>query len=92
MSNQTHRHEPEARDTRLRCPKDSTLMEKVTVRGEIETKRAEVTVDRCALCGALWLDRHELDVLISMKAASQVDVGPFSTNRQNPRAQSLSAD
>lgn len=60
-------------------------MEKVTVRGEIDSKPASVTVDRCALCGSVWLDRHELEALLSMKAAGQVDVGPFSTNRQNPR-------
>lgn len=74
--------ESEARDTRLRCPKDGTLMEKSTVRGTLEGKAQSVTVDRCALCGAVWLDRLELDALVKMKLADKVDLGPFHTERQ----------
>lgn len=86
MARHEHMLDSESKDTRLRCPKDSTLMEKSTVRGEADGKPAEVTVDRCAVCGAVWLDKHELETLLSMKAARQVDIGPFHTNRQNPRA------
>lgn len=60
-------------------------MERVEVRGEIEGRKCSVTVDRCALCGGLWFDRHELEALLSMRVAGELDVGPFSTNRQNPR-------
>ncbi len=60
-------------------------MEKSTVRGEVGGTPVEVTVDRCAFCGSLWLDKHELESLLSMKAAKKVDVGPFDSNRQNPR-------
>lgn len=44
-------------DPRLRCPKDSTYMEKVTVGG--------IEIDRCAGCGALWFDALELDKVLS---------------------------
>jgi Zn-finger nucleic acid-binding protein len=36
-----------------------------------------VTIDRCARCGALWLDKGEMERLLSMGAARQADLGPF---------------
>lgn len=56
-----------------------------------------VMIDRCAHCGALWLDKGELEKLIAMKAAKATDIGPFTSDRairplgalQCPRDQSI---
>lgn len=40
-----------------------------------------VTIDRCGHCGALWLDKGELEKLIAMKAARRADIGPFRNDR-----------
>lgn len=71
-----HFHEAERNDTRLRCPKDGTFMQKEQVGGA-----HGVSIDRCAHCGALWLDRGELEKLIAMKAAKSADIGPFGNDR-----------
>lgn len=42
---------------------------------------ASVTLDRCGHCGALWLDKGELNRLIEMKAARRADIGPFRNER-----------
>ncbi len=42
-----------------------------------------VTIDRCAKCGALWLDAHEMEAIFAMGAASQVDLGPFGKDKPN---------
>jgi Zn-finger nucleic acid-binding protein len=56
-------------DTRLTCPRDGTLMEKVTVAGAV--------VDRCARCGAMWFDAAELrKVLSNPEAVRWVDAPP----------------
>src|SRR5689334_22530727 len=57
-------------DTRLRCPKDSTFMEKVMV-GRIE-------IDRCAGCGAMWFDGMELERILAgydTKSLKMIDIG-----------------
>ncbi len=58
-------------DPRLRCPKDSTYMEKVMV-GSIE-------IDRCASCGAMWFDALELEKILEAKDAKafvkRIDIG-----------------
>lgn len=82
MAHREHMLESEARDTRLRCPKDGSLMEHTNVRGSIDGKAHSVSIDRCALCGAVWLDRLELDEILKMKLAEKVDLGPFKTERQ----------
>ncbi len=69
-------HEAEKNDTRLRCPKDGTFMQKEQVGGA-----SGVTVDRCSHCGALWLDKGELEKLVAMKAAKRTDIGPFTNDR-----------
>lgn len=40
-----------------------------------------VTIDRCGQCGALWLDKGELERLIAMRAARRADIGPFRNDR-----------
>lgn len=61
-------HDP-APDPRLRCPLDATLMDKDSAGGP--------TVDRCARCGAIWLDRGELERIIAKHgAAAKLDLGP----------------
>lgn len=71
-----HFHDAERHDTRLRCPKDGTFMQKEQVGGP-----AGVGIDRCGHCGALWLDKGELEKLIAMKAAKRADIGPFKNDR-----------
>jgi Zn-finger nucleic acid-binding protein len=50
-------------DDRLRCPKDASLMSKVSV--------GNVVVDHCARCGAMWFDPYELEVAVRTKGAAQ---------------------
>lgn len=71
-----HFHEAERNDPRLRCPKDGTLMQREQVGGS-----GGVGIDRCAHCGALWLDKGEMERLIAMKAAKSADIGPFRNDR-----------
>lgn len=67
-------------------------MEKSAVAGT-----SGVTVDRCAKCGAVWLDKNELERILAAGAASKVDLGPFGRDKPNgpiaplrcPRDQSL---
>ena len=60
---------------KIRCPKDATLMERVMVRG-IGIGGAGIEIDRCARCGAIWLDAFELEKLLSIQdAAKDADVG-----------------
>lgn len=58
-------------DSRLRCPKDSTYMEKVMIAG--------IEIDRCAGCGAMWFDALELDKILgsgmAKDLAKQLDIG-----------------
>ena len=60
---------------KIRCPKDATLMERVMIRGSGKSG-AGVEIDRCARCGAIWLDAFELEKLLSMQdAAREADIG-----------------
>jgi len=62
---------------KIRCPKDATLMERETVGGS-DKGGAGVALDRCARCGAIWLDAFELEKLLSMQnAAKKADIGPI---------------
>jgi Zn-finger nucleic acid-binding protein len=62
-------HDPKP-DNRLRCPKDGTIMERVPIGSFI--------VERCAACGAMWFDAHELDRVLEDKSAiKDLDVGPL---------------
>ena len=79
MAHNSHRLESESSDPRLRCPKDGTLME----RQSIGPANRAVQIDRCARCGALWLDRHELEQVLSLGAAKAVDLGPFGSDKPN---------
>lgn len=42
-----------------------------------------VSLDRCAKCGALWLDKGEMEKIIAMGAASKADLGPFGRDKPN---------
>lgn len=46
-------------ESRLECPFCKTLMDKV--------KRNDVTVDKCPSCRGIWLDKDELDKIITRK-------------------------
>jgi Zn-finger nucleic acid-binding protein len=59
----------------LLCPHDGYRMEKERFGG--------ITIDRCANCGCLWLDAHELDRILSVKGgATKVDLGPYGQKLQ----------
>lgn len=51
---------PASDDARINCPHDGQLMERITLRGNLH-------VDRCAACGAMWFDAHELDRLMELE-------------------------
>ncbi len=76
----SHRLESEASDPRLRCPKDGTLMERQTVGAKGGSPG--VTIDRCARCGALWLDANEMEQIFALHAAKSVDLGPFGADNK----------
>lgn len=61
------------RPASITCPNDGSLMERVPVAG--------VVADRCAACGAVWLDAMELErILAEDGAPSQLDIGPIAPN------------
>ena len=60
---------PPAEDRAMRCPRDSTELDKV--------KADDVTYDRCPTCRGLWFDRGELARVAATdeleKAAQRID-------------------
>lgn len=55
-------------DSRLRCPMDARLMEKIAI--------GDFSVDRCAGCGGMWFDARELEkVLASKHGVEMLDIG-----------------
>lgn len=61
---------PTKQDPNIRCPHDSTRMEKEVVGG--------ITIDRCNACGRLWLDDGEMQKLLTSTTSTQTaDSGPF---------------
>lgn len=63
-----HAVKDEHLDSRLRCPYDARLMEKVAI--------GDFTVDRCAGCGGMWFDARELGkVLTSKHGVEKLDIG-----------------
>jgi Zn-finger nucleic acid-binding protein len=65
---------------RIRCPKDGTIMERVSVPGPTGT----VTVDRCAGCGGLWFDPLELGHTLASKGQpSSLDTGALEERPHN---------
>lgn len=68
MSERHHPVRDEHLDTRLRCPRDAQRMER--------EKLGEVTIDRCAGCGAIWLDHGEVERLLAdTKLVIAADIG-----------------
>lgn len=74
----SHAHPgPDEHDTRLRCPKDATIMERIGV--------GNFTVDRCASCGSMWLDALELPrVLARHDAVDKLDIGAIIPRDAHP--------
>lgn len=63
-----HAVKDEHLDSRLRCPHDARLMEKVAI--------GDFTIDRCAGCGGMWFDARELGkVLTSKHGVEKLDIG-----------------
>ncbi len=63
---------------KIRCPKDATIMEKLTV-GD-----SKFEVDHCGRCGAIWFDAYELEATIKAKDKG-VDLGEidYGTAKHN---------
>lgn len=62
-------------DSRLRCPKDGTIMERVSI--------GKATLDRCHACGAMWFDATELAAVLADKSKiARLDVGGDSNAAQ----------
>ena len=58
-----------AKSPGLLCPNDGTLMERIPVAG--------VEADRCAACGAIWLDAREFERIVAEDGApARLDTGP----------------
>lgn len=51
----------------MKCPKCELDMTPVAYQG--------VMVDRCGTCHGVWLEKHELEVVLDKKIASAFDVG-----------------
>lgn len=51
-----------AKDSEIRCPKDSIVMQRLRV--------GAIGVDRCPRCRGVWLDRGELAALLLTKGAA----------------------
>jgi Zn-finger nucleic acid-binding protein len=63
-------------DPKINCPHDGQVMEKICLQGNLY-------VDRCAACGSMWFDAHELDRLMSIEgAAREVDRKVDTPGRQ----------
>jgi Zn-finger nucleic acid-binding protein len=85
MCNSSHAHDIEKKDTRLRCPKDGTLMQKELVAGQ-------VTIDRCAHCGCLWLDKGELEKLIALVTDEAVQTVEADVERSRKAGRTYGED
>jgi Zn-finger nucleic acid-binding protein len=81
VTDRSHFHDAEKHHTRLRCPKDGQLMERAVVGGVGGSGDTGVSVDRCARCGALWLDKGEMERVLSLGAAASTDLGPFGADK-----------
>lgn len=51
-------------------------MERTLVGGAAE-------IDRCSKCGALWMDKGEMERIIAVGAADKADLGPFGAEKPN---------
>lgn len=54
---------PMSDDPPLRCPKDGARMTRLNAEG--------VTIDRCPVCGGVWLDLGELQALMDLKGEAK---------------------
>jgi PAT family beta-lactamase induction signal transducer AmpG len=59
----------------MRCPKCRADMEQIDYEG--------IEVDRCTLCGGLWFDAGEAELLRSPEAADALDIGDVRKGKQH---------
>lgn len=57
-------------------------MEKQRIGGKGKAD-GHITIDRCAKCGALWMDAHEMEQILALGAVKQADLGPFGRDKPN---------
>ena len=58
----------------MRCPKCRADMEQVEYEG--------TEIDRCTICGGIWFDAGEIDIMRDEKAAAAIDTGDASKGKQ----------
>ena len=61
----------DGKDSRLRCPKDGTFMQKEPIGRFEEGASGGVMIDRCAHCGSLWLDKGVDGLRLDRKPQSE---------------------
>jgi PAT family beta-lactamase induction signal transducer AmpG len=59
----------------MRCPKCRSDMEQIEYEG--------TEVDRCTICGGLWFDAGELELMRNKQAATAIDTGDPGTGKQS---------
>ncbi len=64
------------KEKELLCPKDQTLMIKLTSKG--------VTVDKCPKCGGIWLDKGEMRRIIDNFEAHQEKIAKQEVEKLKP--------
>ncbi|MBX3317590.1 MAG: zf-TFIIB domain-containing protein [Phycisphaeraceae bacterium] len=52
-------------DPKLNCPHDGQVMEKICLQGNLY-------VDRCAACGSMWFDPHEMERVVKIEGAVDI--------------------
>lgn len=76
-SNPAGRPHGHKEDPKLNCPHDGQVMEKICLKGNLY-------VDRCAACGSMWFDAHELERVIEIEGGvKEVDRKVESVGRRS---------
>jgi Zn-finger nucleic acid-binding protein len=52
-------------DPKISCPHDGQVMEKICLQGNLY-------VDRCAACGSMWFDAHEIERVVKLDGAVEL--------------------
>jgi PAT family beta-lactamase induction signal transducer AmpG len=59
----------------MRCPKCRADMEQVVYEG--------TEIDRCTICGGIWFDAGEIEVMRDKQAAAAIDTGDAKTGKES---------
>lgn len=58
----------------MRCPKCRADMEQI--------EHGETEIDRCSICGGIWFDAGEVEVMLNKEAAMAIDTGDAGQGKQ----------